>query len=286
MKKKHKLIIALSTLFLVFVLCFVYALWANTEVVLTQYSVKSKNLPQSFEDFKIAHISDLHNDELGKDNDKVITILRDVKPDIIAVTGDLIDSYDTDTEIALRFMKKALEIAPCYYVNGNHEERVVESYETLRAELAIMGVNVLENKSLAFERGGESINIVGVSDPGFETDYLYGDTEGVVRKHLDELTKDKDGFTLLLSHRPELFELYVEKDMDLVLTGHAHGGQFRLPFVGGLYAPNQGLFPHYDSGIFTEDNTNMIVSRGLGNSLFPLRLNNRPEVVVVTFTNK
>ena len=282
MKKKGKMIIALLAVLILLVLCFAQVLWANTAVVLTEYSVKSENLPASFLGFKIAHISDLHNDELGKDNEKVISVLRDAKPDIIAVTGDLIDSYDTDTDIALSFIKQALEIAPCYYVNGNHEERVIESYEILRAELIDMGVHVLENESLVLERGGESINIIGVSDPGFETDYLFGDTEGVLRRHLDELMKDKEGFTLLLSHRPELFDLYADKNMDLVLTGHAHGGQFRLPFVGGLYAPNQGVFPEYDSGIYTEDNTNMIVSRGLGNSLFPFRLNNRPEVVVVT----
>lgn len=282
MKKKHKLIITFSVVLLLLTLCVIQVLWANTAVVLTEYPIKSENLPESFEGFKIAHLSDLHNDELGKDNEKVISILREVRPDIIAVTGDLIDSYTTDTDIALEFMKRALEIAPCYYVNGNHEERVMDSYEKLRAELDLMGVNVLENKCLALVRGGESINLIGVSDPGFETDYLYGDTEGVVRKHLDELMSDKDGFTLLLSHRPELFELYAEKSVDLALTGHAHGGQFRFAFVGGLYAPNQGAFPQYDSGMFTKDNTNMIVSRGLGNSLFPLRLNNRPEVVVVT----
>ncbi len=282
MKKKGKMIIALLAVLILLVLCFAQVLWANTAVVLTEYSVKSENLPASFLGFKIAHISDLHNDELGKDNEKVISVLRDAKPDIIAVTGDLIDSYDTDTDIALSFIKQALEIAPCYYVNGNHEERVIESYEILRAELIDMGVHVLENESLVLERGGESINIIGVSDPGFETDYLFGDTEGVLRRHLDELMKDKEGFTLLLSHRPELFDFYADKNLDLVLTGHAHGGQFRLPFVGGLYAPNQGVFPEYDSGIYTEDNTNMIVSRGLGNSLFPFRLNNRPEVVVVT----
>ena len=160
-----------------------------------------------------------------------------------------------------------------------------EYYGKLRDKLVESGVNVLENKSVSLEQGEESINLIGVSDPGFETDYLFGDTEGVLRRHLDELVEDSEEFTLLLSHRPELFELYAEKDIDLVLTGHAHGGQFRLPFVGGVYAPNQGLFPEYDSGMFAEEDTYMIVSRGLGNSLFPFRLNNRPEVIVVTLDN-
>ena len=91
----------------------------------------------------------------------------------------------------------------------------------------------------------------------------------------------KNGYTILLSHRPELFETYVDCDVDLILSGHAHGGQFRLPFIGGLIAPNQGLFPKYDAGLYTDKNTNMIVSRGLGNSIIPLRFNNCPEIVLV-----
>ena len=92
-------------------------------------------------------------------------------------------------------------------------------------------------------------------------------------------------YTILLSHRPELFDLYVETEMDLVFSGHAHGGQFRLPFVGGLVAPNQGFFPKYDAGQFNEENTTMIVSRGVGNSIIPIRFNNRPEIVLVTLRN-
>ena len=98
---------------------------------------------------------------------------------------------------------------------------------------------------------------------------------------LEELHSEKDGFTILLSHRPELFDTYADQGMDLVLSGHAHGGQFRLPFIGGLVAPNQGLFPKYDAGIYTEDNTNMLVSRGVGNSILPFRINNRPEVILI-----
>ena len=99
----------------------------------------------------------------------------------------------------------------------------------------------------------------------------------------EEIAKAAPGgiFTILLSHRPEYFETYVEAGLDLVLSGHAHGGQFRLPFAGGLAAPNQGLFPEYDSGLYTEGSTNMVVSRGIGNSVIPVRFNNRPEVIIV-----
>ncbi|MGB4138298.1 MAG: metallophosphoesterase, partial [Saccharofermentanales bacterium] len=103
----------------------------------------------------------------------------------------------------------------------------------------------------------------------------------VIYTKLHELMKENDGFTVLLSHRPELFDVYVDCGVDLVLSGHAHGGQFRLPFVGGIVAPDQGLFPKYDAGLYAAESTNMIVSRGIGNSIIPFRFNNRPEVVLI-----
>lgn len=256
--------------------------WGNKAIELNHITIESEKLPEAFEGFRIAHVSDLHNDEYGKDNKKLIKIIERAEPDIIAVTGDLIDSYTTDVEIALSFMEKAQQIAPCYYVNGNHEGRVLSDYQLLKAGLEEIGVVILENETLPLEKDGECIQLTGVSDPGFETDYLYGDTEGVMRNHLTELVEDKNKFNLLLSHRPELLNVYAEYDIDLVLSGHAHGGQFRLPFVGGLYAPNQGLMPEIDAGLYMKENTNLIVSRGIGNSLFPFRLNNRPEVIAVT----
>ena len=144
-----------------------------------------------------------------------------------------------------------------------------------------LGVVVLEDEGVELEQSGEIITLLGVNDPSFQTDYLLGDDETLMQGKLQELVSDYDGYTVLLSHRPELFEVYAESGADLVLSGHAHGGQFRLPFVGGLIAPNQGFFPQYDAGLYTEENTNMIVSRGIGNSLLPFRINNRPEVILI-----
>ena len=280
--KKKKLLVILSTVLAVIILMISLVAWGNKALELNEITIDSENLPEAFEGFRIAHVSDLHNDEFGKDNIKLLKLIENADPDIIAVTGDIIDSYTTDVEIALSFMGKAQQIAPCYYVNGNHEGRVPDDYQTLKEGLEACGVTVLENESLLLERAGECIRLTGVSDPGFETDYLYGDTEGVMRRHLTELIADNENFNLLLSHRPELLGVYADFDVDLVLSGHAHGGQFRLPFAGGLYAPNQGLMPEIDAGLYTEDNTKLIVSRGIGNSLFPFRLNNRPEVILVT----
>lgn len=133
---------------------------------------------------------------------------------------------------------------------------------------------------------GETITLIGVNDPSYQTDYLFGDAETVMDTKLEELHADDDGFTILLSHRPELFDTYADHDMDLILSGHAHGGQFRLPFIGGLVAPNQGLFPKYDAGIYTEDNTSMLVSRGVGNSILTFRINNPPEVILIELQAK
>ena len=265
------------------VICLILsAIWivrGNNQIKLTEYIITSTKVPESFTCFEIAQVSDLHNAELGEENSKLLELLSEVEPHIIVLTGDLIDSRHTDIEIALDFAGKAAQIAPVYYVSGNHEARV-PVYEELNMGLTGAGVTVLENQKVQITRNGESITLMGIQDPSFRTDYLFGDAESISRQAISGLQNESDGFTVLLSHRPELFELYVDTGVDLVFSGHAHGGQFRLPFIGGLVAPNQGFFPKYDAGLFKKENTTMIVSRGLGNSIIPFRINNSPEIVV------
>lgn len=277
--KKRKRVIIFSNVILLLVLFIIWIVWANTALEVNTFTVKSKDLPASFNGYRIAHISDLHNAEIGDENSKLLSAIKSSNPDIIAVTGDLIDSNKTDIEIALRFMAKAVEIAPCYYVTGNHESYMLE-YNTLRNGLINSGVTVLENENISISKSEEAIELLGVNDPEFKTDYSL-DNAATINNVLSDLKSYKESFTLLLSHRPELFDVYVNNDIDLILSGHAHGGQFRLPFVGGLVAPNQGVFPKYDAGLFSENETNMIVSKGIGNSIIPLRFNNRPELVLI-----
>jgi predicted MPP superfamily phosphohydrolase len=122
------------------------------------------------------------------------------------------------------------------------------------------------------QRKGHTISLIGIDDPAFQTESV---------SHVLQKLTAEDSYTILLSHRPELFDTYVKNGIDLAFTGHAHGGQFRLPFVGGVIAPHQGFFPKYDSGLYTKNTTNMLVSRGVGNSMIPMRFNNRPEIIVV-----
>lgn len=282
-KKRKFIILAVAAAFLLALIAWI--IWGNTALELNTYTISSSKLPQSFDGYRIAHVSDLHNAEMGKNNEKLLTMLRDADPDMIAITGDLVDSRNTDIEVALQFVRAAVKIAPCYYVTGNHEARVNE-YGELKAGMKAAGVTVLEDAQNEISLTGESITLIGVNDPSYQMDFLFGDSETVMNTKLEGLHTDNDGFTILLSHRPELFDTYVNHNIDLVLSGHAHGGQFRLPFIGGMVAPNQGLFPEYDAGIYTEGNTNMLVSRGIGNSILPFRINNRPEVILIELQTK
>ena len=280
MTKKKKRMIVFAVVATILLGLIIWTAWGNTALELNRYTISSDRLPKAFDGYRIAHVSDLHNTEMGKDNEKLLAVLREADPDIIALTGDIIDSRNTDIDVALQFTKDAMVIAPCYYVTGNHEARVSE-YDELKAGLTEQGVIILEDKCIGLDKSEETISLLGVNDPSFQTDYLFGDSETVMQSKLQEIINEEDTYTILLSHRPELFEVYTESKVDLVLSGHAHGGQFRLPFVGGLVAPNQGLFPKYDAGLYTEENTNMIVSKGIGNSILPFRFNNRPEVILI-----
>ena len=278
MKKLNKKTVLIMSVLVI--LCLgIWILWGNTALEVNEYEIMSDKIPEAFTGFRIAQVSDLHNAEFGEGNEKLIELLTQTDPDIIVITGDLIDSRHTDIEIALEFARQAIKLAPVYYVSGNHEARVHE-YEDLKMGLAEAGMIVLEDQKVQITREGESITLMGIDDPSFQEDYLFGDAVSVTSSALSELQNESDRYTVLLAHRPELFETYVDAGVDLVFSGHAHGGQFRLPFVGGLVAPNQGFFPEYDAGLFSEGSTTMIVSRGVGNSIIPIRFNNRPEIVV------
>ena len=258
----------------------IWLLWANSSPAATQVAVASGALPEAFEGFKIAHVSDLHNAVFGRKNERLLSLIRAAEPDIIAITGDLIDSRHTDIDSALAFVEAAAEIAPVYYVTGNHESRL--DFDEIEPRLIAAGARVLRNEAEDIGRGGERIRLAGIDDPSFIR--TGGTAEERAAAELEQLGDGGGTFTVLLAHRPELVEVYAEYGAGLVLSGHAHGGQVRLPLLGGLYAPGQGLLPEYDSGLYSLGETQMVVSRGLGNSVAPLRVNNRPELVIVTLS--
>ena len=265
--------------------CIIFCLWQNNSITISESDYINAKMPDLFNDFIIAHISDLHNKQFGKNQEYILTKLEDIVPNAIVITGDLVDRRKYDLDKAMAFVEGALDIAPVFYISGNHEAWSGK-YSTIKKELEDAGVHVLDNDVIRLSIGGSSIYMFGVRDPDFHTsNYLEGTDITEMTDQFKQWSTYK-GFKILLSHRPELFDLYCENKMDLIFTGHAHGGQVRIPFIGGLVAPDQGLFPKYTSGYYTKDESTMYVSRGLGNSIIPIRIFNRPEIIVVTLKAK
>lgn len=259
----------------------VWSLWGNTALEGNELTFSSGNVPPALDGFVIAHVSDLHDAVLGKDNSDIVSMLEKRRPDIIVLTGDMVDSNRGNTERSVALMEKLTRIAPVYYVNGNHEAALSYSeYQRLVQGFTAAGVNVLEDRSELISFRGETFQLIGLRDVGFIPGSI-GEKRQQMQNALYFLERD-DLFSLVLAHRPEFFDNYAACGVDLVLCGHAHGGQFRLPLIGGVYSPGQGLWPKYDSGLYNMGDTSMIVSRGLGNSNFPLRVNNRPEILFIT----
>ncbi len=263
-----------------------FCIWQNNDLVLTSLIYRNPDLPEELEGLRIVQLSDLHNKEFGTDQSRLLCCLRKAEPDLIVVTGDLIDRDSKEWKPAIVLLRSALELAPVYYVSGNHE-KLSGRYADLRQDLLDAGIVVLEEESVMLSLGETKLNILGLQDVGFYASEYESEDEwrNACGRNLSGLRQEASGdFTILLSHRPELADLYEGQGVDLVFAGHAHGGQIRLPFLGGLYAPGQGWLPSYTSGLYSLTDMDMVVSRGLGNSAFPIRIGNRPEVVVVTLT--
>lgn len=278
-KKRIKIIaiiVGIAILLTVFTWC------QNNTIVITEIEYQNDKIPQSFDGTKILQISDLHNKEFGKGQNRLLAKIDEEQPDYIVVTGDLIDRNHTDIDIAMEFVEGARKIAPVYFVSGNHEQNS-GVFDELSTKLVQAGVVMLENKSVILQKDGQEIQMFGVADPNFLLATDTNDIEILFDRKLGEVLEEKENnnFSILLSHRAEMIDIYEKNGADLVFSGHAHGGQFRLPFIGGLIAPNQGFFPKYTSGTYEKNNTTMVVSRGLGRSIVPWRLFNRPEIVMV-----
>ncbi len=274
---KDKLFIIVGIIGLIVLFC----IWQNNAISITNINYENNKIPQGFQDYKVVHISDLHNKAFGKNQERLLKKIKTEVPDIIVITGDLIDRRTYDLPTAMVFVEGALEIAPVYYVSGNHEAWSGD-YDNIKNQLQNAGVVILDDTKVEISKGKDTIKILGLSDPAFLTSSHMDSMNVAIMKEMLLKLADEDTFQILLSHRPELFDLYATGNIDLTFSGHAHGGQFRLPFIGGLVAPNQGLFPEYTSGIHVKDQSSLVVSRGLGNSIIPLRIFNRPEIVVVT----
>ena len=255
----------------------------NTDLRASHYTFRSPKVEGALEGFRIVQVSDLHNREFGRGNCHLLSLMEAQLPDLIVITGDLVDSYHPNLEKALQFCRAAVKAAPCYYVNGNHEHRMSQERLTqFLRRIEDCGVTVLRNRAVELgphttdaegnPKGEGYFRLIGVDCQQGKTDTL----QRLMQK------RDPEELNILLAHKPHYADYYEKAGVDLVLTGHAHGGQWRLPLVGAIYAPGQGLLPEYTAGMYRLGKTVMCVSRGLGNSSFPLRIENKPELVLVT----
>lgn len=256
--------------------------WQNDSIQVERFECVNAKIPAAFDGFVVVCVADLHEKEFGPNNARLFAKIRAANPDIIAISGDLLVDPPLNVEFARHFVADAAKIAPVYYVSGNHEAIAPTQTEYLPFVKALeeTGATVLNDEKVELKRDAASIVIAGIADPllEYKTDRRFSFGR-IVDKKLRGLPPD-ERFYLLISHRPELAELYARHGVDLALSGHAHGGQIRLPFVGGLFAPNQGFLPRYDAGAYRIGESTTIVSRGLGPSVFPTRLFNRPHLVV------
>lgn len=270
-KRLIKIVVALGAL-----VCFVYI---NQQwLQLTKYSITLKKLPKNMDGLRIVQISDLHHSKFGDKQKQLIQKVKEQKPNLIVITGDLVDRYNYDLERSLDAVRGFVKIAPVYYVVGNHEVST-NDVDHIKEKLTELGVHVLSNSAVNFSMNGATIQIIGIDDP------LSGKTtDGMLNLALTGVDKTK--LQILLAHRPEYYDSYKQHGVDLTFNGHAHGGQIRIPGLGGIIDHQLHLFPSHIDGVEQIGNMTQIISRGLGNSGATIRIFNRPEIVVAELHTK
>lgn len=269
------------------VLMVIFILWMRYELdclETTYYTIESESLPENFHGVRFVLLSDLHNKFFGEQNVRLISAIKRANPEFILVAGDLVTAKKEHGEQAgLALMQALGKEYDVFYARGNHEEKLFEidkgRYEQ---EVKRAGVHYLNNESVLLSRGEQDIRITGLSLPikyfkKFRQTHLGA---GKVEELLDK--KKGKRFTILMAHKPAHFAEYITWGADLIVSGHVHGGIVQLPYFGGVISPQLELFPKFDAGKFTLGKSTMIISRGLGSHSIPIRINNRPELVVVT----
>ena len=273
-RRSHRLL----NFLLILALCAGFFWWSNHSLQVERFTYRSPRLPAGFDGCVVVQLSDLHGAVFGEDNRELAGQVRELEPDYIFLTGDLLDRWRrTPHSYAVELGRALAEIAPTYFVTGNHEWALPD-VPGLKRKLEAAGVTVLSNEWTLLERGGDSLVLAGIDDPNGYAD----------QKTPEELAAEVDGafeepFWLLLAHRNNCFEdQYSHLGADLVISGHGHGGMIRLPFTDGLISVERTLFPSYTAGFYEANGGKLFVSRGLGNPGPSFRLFNRPQVVALT----
>lgn len=255
---------------IVALLCFFH--YENYHLVVTEFTYVNQSVENCPDGYRIVQISDLHNTVFGRNHRTLIDRITELVPDMVVITGDIVDANHTDIDAAIDLVDQLAGLCPVYYVTGNHEYWLDEGdRRRLFGEMEQAGAVLLFNEAVTVNVSGGTFDLIGLDDKSL--------ADGTLKALLSEC--DSETLNIVLAHEPQYIEKYAVEDADLILCGHAHGGQFILPLIGPVVAPDQGFFPQYTSGAYRLDDTTMFVSRGLGNSIIPVRLFNDPEVVCI-----
>lgn len=260
--------------------CFLFLRWSNHSLRVEYFSCPLPDLPQSFDGLTVVHLTDLHGAVFGEKNHDLLLAVSDARPDLVVITGDLLDQHQEDAATYIATIAPVLsELAPTYFVTGNHEW-ARDDVRDVKAQLSELGVTVLSNAAVTLTSGEESIVLAGIDDPNG-----FADQKTPEELAAEIYETEEDPFWILLSHRNTHFApQYSLLGADLVLAGHGHGGMIRLPFTDGLISTDRTFFPSYTSGFYEKNGATLFVSRGIGNSGNGFRLFNRPQVAVLTLT--
>ena len=278
----------------IFILMYLYIKYNVNTLEVTKYVVENKKVPKEFDGYNIVQISDLHSKLFGENNKKLIQKIKSLNPDIVVVTGDLIDGENNNYNVALDFMKEISKLYRVYYIIGNHEQKSLikkykDEYKDYFNKLHQIDFVNLDNNKVEIVKGDSNINLYGLTVPYSCYKYLF-DNQETTSIDIDFLEEklgkvDREQFNILLAHTPFYFDEYEKWGADLTLCGHVHGGIVRLPIVGGLLSPDRKFFPKYDLGEYTKNKSTMIVSKGLGGSKVLIRVNCKPEIVNIKLKN-
>ncbi len=303
--KKKILVIILIIIFLILGINIIL----NNLIATTRYTIQNNKINNDLNGYKIVQISDVHSIRNENKKEKIIEKVKKENPNIIFVTGDLVDTdyYSEQNgmyqrgeikqieKLTLDFMKELVNIADVYFIYGNHELVLLDDPVNNEFVVALneLGIRILNNKLDTIQINNTAINLVGLQDPSIlykDKKYAYmGNNKEKTKSILDDLIKNNndfnnENFTILLAHRPEFFDLYSNYDVDIAFTGHTHGGLIRLPIIRGVYSRAEGIFPKYSVGEYNKENITMIINSGIGYSEIPIRIFNTPEIVVTTLS--
>ncbi|QOR35093.1 metallophosphoesterase [Clostridium sp. 'deep sea'] len=286
-KRKRKRIIL--KLFLLLILAVVIDFYiSNYTVGVTNIVISKTNIPSEFNGFKIVQISDLHDKDFGNNNELLVNKIKQQDPDIIVMTGDMIDGSSSDAKVFKNLCRQLCEIADVYYIAGNHEHGSRYRYK-LKSLSQELGITYLNNDKVKLTKGKSSINLYGYNIAmGYYSSISYLNEQNSlsvneITQKLGEVNSSK--FNILLTHTPIYFSSYADWGADLTLCGHMHGGMIRIPFKGGVFSPHKGLFPDYDAGLYDKNERYMYVNKGLSGGSVGFRVYNQPEVTVITLKN-